>query len=207
MQTRLGNTLFTNTRFFFAINLRLYTIEADGSMNEIDPVNGTWSIISSIGTWTTVTKIMVVENSLFTFENGALFYHPELSLKNRKQIGNSEFYNIGKLFKGDSAFYSLLGDGSLYEIKITTGSWKRVGKTKAWKFVGPAAVVNGKFYTIETPGEMFETILSDGTKKQLDASRLKKIWFWYLFEASGQLYTIDRYGSLYKINVIDSLSN
>ena len=196
--TRLGNVTYNNTKFFFNKNNRLYSIETDGSMNTIDPLSGTWSVIASIGTWSTIERVISVGYSFYAIENGGLFYYPTLNPRNRKQLGESEFFNLGGLYLGDTTLCTRSGDGNLYEISTTTGVWKKIGK-KEWKYSKAGAVINDKLYTVETPSALFETTLSDGTRKQLDSTQFTKASF--MFADSGKLYTITSEGTLFEISI------
>src|SRR5258708_735540 len=73
--SRLGNVTYKNQKFFFALNARIYIIETDGSMDEIDSQTGEWKTISGMSVWMRTERVVVVRNSLYTIENGSLFYH------------------------------------------------------------------------------------------------------------------------------------
>lgn len=198
-QLRLGDATYKNTKFFFRHRNKLYSIENDASMTEIDPVSGVWSVKSSIGTWTEVERVTVVGNSFFTMQNGAFYYYSSLDPKYRRQIGGSEFFNVGILLESDSTLHSLIRDGSLYQISLATGEWKRIGKgkSKEWKFTTAAEILNNKIYTIETGGALYETSLPDGTRKLLDQNQFKNARI--LIASAGKLYTITSEGSLFEI--------
>lgn len=198
-QTRLGNATYRNTKFFFRYRYKLYSIENDGSMTEIDPSTGAWSVKSSIGTWTDIERVTVVGNSFFAIQNGAFYYYSSLDPKYRRQIGGSEFFNVGILLETDTTLHSLIRDGSLYQISLATGEWKRIGKgkSKEWKNSIAAEITNNKIYTIETGGALYETSLPDGTRKLLDPDQFKNARI--LIASAGKLYTITSEGSLFEI--------
>jgi hypothetical protein len=195
--SRIGNAVFKNARFFFGFSNRLYIIETDGSMDQIDPLTGNWSVASSIGTWSLIDKAFVVKNSFFAVENGTLFYYPLLNPRLRKQRGEAEFYNIGLLLRGDTSLHSLIGDGSLYEINADMGTWKKIFKNKAFKNSKTGAILNNKFYSSEGSGGLFETSLPDGARKQLDAIQFQNAKL--LFANLGKLYAVNIDGTLYEI--------
>lgn len=196
-RSRLGNSVYKNIRFFFAINNRLHIIETDGSMLGIDPNTGDRKPESSMNTWVNVVQVIVVGNSLYSFENGVCYKHTALDPNNRKQIGKAEFYELGNLYRSDSRLFSIIG-GNLYQINTGNGEWNKIGKGKAWKSVKAGAALNDKFYSIESDGILYETTLADGTKKELDKTQFIKGGF--LFAESGKLYTILE-GTLYEINM------
>lgn len=198
-QTRLGDATYKNTKFFFRYRYKLYSIENDGSMTEIDPNTGAWSVKSSLGTWTDIERVTVAANSFFAIQNGAFYYHSALDPKYHRQIGGSDFYNTGLLLESDSTLHTLMRDGSLYQISLATGEWKRIGKAKSreWKNATAAEIVNNKIYTVETNGALYETSLPDGTRKVVDNDQFKKARI--LIADSGRLYTITSEGDLFEI--------
>jgi hypothetical protein len=193
--SRLGNTVYKNINFFFAINNRLYIIETDGSMLGIDPFTGVSKPESNIGAWLNVMQVIVVGNTFYSFENGVFYSHSALHPDKRKQIGDANFYDVGNLYRSDTRLYSIIG-GVLYQINTFNGEWIKVGKSKAWKSVKSGAVLNDKFYSVESDGTLYETNLSDGTKKELDKTQFIKGG--YLFPEAGRLYIIIE-GTLYQI--------
>ena len=186
-RTRLGHSVFTNIRFFFAINNRLYIIETDGSMLGIDPFTGDRKPESIIGAWLNVMQVIVVGNSFYSFENGVFYYHTALHPDKRKQVGKDEFYNLGTLYRSESRLYSII-DGNFYEIYTGTGEWKKITKARSWKSVRSGAVLNDKFYSFESDGFLYESTLLDGTKKILDKTQFIKGGF--LFAEAGRLFAI-----------------
>lgn len=196
--SRVGNVTY-GARFFFGVNYKLYTIEGDGRMDVIDPATGAWSVIASMGSWSTIEKVVVVQNSLYAIENGAFYQYPTINPRNRKQIGESDFYEVGMLIWGDSTLLSLQKDGTLYEINTGIGSWKKISKAKDWKYCKAGTVLNNKLYTFENKATLYETSLADGTKRLLDATQFKDGGL--LFEDKGKLFTITAEGNLYEISV------
>lgn len=195
-RSRLGNSVYKNIKFFFAINNRLYIIETDGSMLGIDLNTGDRKPESSIGIWLNIMQVIVIGNSFHSFENGVFYHHTALHPEKRKQIGKDEFYNLGSLYRTDSKLFSII-DGNFYEINTGTGEWKKITKAKSWKSVKSGAVLADKYYSVETDGFLYETLLLDGTKKVLDKTQFIKGG--YMFAEAGKLYSmID--GTLNEIN-------
>jgi hypothetical protein len=196
---RVGNVTYKNARFFFSLNGKLYIIETDGSMDEINIETGEWKTISNMNVWSRTEMAFVVRNSLYTIENGALYYHRGPVYDARDQRGGSEFYNPGLLVRGQATLHSIQGEGSLYEINLSDGSWKRIGKGKAWKGVKSAAVIGDKLYTVDQAGNFSETLLADGTKTTLDETQFANTRA--LFAEKGKLYVILSTGSLYEVQI------
>jgi hypothetical protein len=196
VQTRLGNVVYKNTRYLFMVSGQLYCMENDGSMNRIDIITGAWTVVSPIGTWKEIDRVVVVGRKFYTTQNGGLYYHPTMNERVKTKIGDDNFFDLGHFFRTDSTLHSLIG-GSLYNINMSTGNWKMIGQKKGWKFANDGAVVGNKFYTAETPSSLYETDLTTGAKKQLDDTQFKNAEF--LFSDSGKLYGIFKGGILYQI--------
>lgn len=198
-QSRLGTETYKNYRFFFENNGRIYVINNDGSMSSTDPATGAWVSISGVDTWTTIERVFTVRHLCYGIENGGLYIFPTVNKKLNRKIGKDDFYNVGTLIKGDTLLLSLIGDGSLYDINLNTGVWRRVGKGKDWKRQKTGAVLNGKLYSVDADEAFYETDLADGTRRQLDNTQFGKAV--YLFPDSGKLYMIDRKGDLFLVNL------
>ena len=193
---RIGNTTFKNAKLFFSVNGRIYIIENDGSMDQVDPVTGSWNVVASMGTWTLPEKTININNHLFTIENSSLIYYPLLNPRMGKQRGESNFADLGMLMKTDTTLHSIIADGSLYDIDIETGIWKKILKNKSLRNAKAGAVFNNKLYTSENPGGLIETSLPDGARKELDP-KIQRARM--LFSDAGKLYMIDNDGTLYEI--------
>jgi hypothetical protein len=197
VQTRLGNVTYKNTRYLFVVNGQLYCMENDGSMNRIDIFTGAWTVVSPIGTWKEIDRVLVVGRKFYTTQNAALYYHPTMNERVKTKIGEDEFQDLGFYFNTDTTLHSLFDDGTLYNIDMTTGKWKRIGPKKGWKFAYAGAVIGSKFYSFEIPASLFETDLTTGSKKELDKTQFRNTEV--LFADSGKLYAIFKGGILYEI--------
>lgn len=197
IHTRLGNVTYKHTRYLFVVNAQLYCMEDDGSMNRIDIYTGAWTVVSPIGTWNSIDRVITVGNKFYTTENGVLYYHPTMNYRVKKQIGDADFYDLGNYCRTDSTLHTLIA-GTLYNINMNTGKWKMIGPKKGWKFTrGVGVVIGNKLYTIETPSSLFETDLITGSKKQLDDTQFKNAEL--IFSDSGKLYGIFKVGILNEI--------
>ncbi len=196
IQTRLGTVTYRDTRYLFMVNSQLYCMENDGSMNRIDINTGAWTVISPIGTWKEIDRVVVVGRNFYTTRNGVLYFHPTMNERVSKQIGDADFYDMGHYFRTDTTLHSLIA-GTLYNINMHTGKWKMIGPKKGWKFARDGDVIGNKFYTVETPASLFETDLSTGAKKLLDDKQFTNAKL--IFSDSGKLYGIFQGGILYEI--------
>jgi hypothetical protein len=195
-QTRLGNVTYRSTRFLFMVRGVLYCMENDGSLYSIDIFTGAWTIVSPIGTWNEIERVLVVGRNFYTTQNGVLNLHPTMSDRGKKQIGDADFYDLGDYVKTDTSLHTLIA-GNLYHINMNTGKWNMIGPKKGWRFVRDGYVLGNKFYSVETPSSLFETDLSTGAKKLLDDKQFMNAEF--MFADSGKLYAIFKGGILYEI--------
>lgn len=197
--TKVNDVNFKNTEFFFFYRTKLYSMEKDGSLLEIDPTTGAWTTKSPISSWSYIERPVVVGSFLYAIENGSFYRYSTLDPNKRTQIGGSDFYNATNLIRTDTTLYCFIRDGSFYQINLRDGEWKRIGKgkSKAWKAATSLAVVNNKLYTLETNGNLYETSLPDGERKLIDANKLEKGRL--LIAVSGKLYAITLEGDLFEI--------
>ena len=198
-QTRLGNTTFNSYRFFFENQGRIYVIDNDGGMSSTDPATGAWVKMAAPETWSTMDRVFTVRHTCYGIENGGLYFFPTVNKKLNRKIGKDDFYNVGTLIKGDTLLLSLIGDGSLYDINLSTGVWRRIGKTKDWKREKAGAILNGKLYSVDSDEGFYVTDLNDGTRKQIDNTQFGRATV--LFQEGGKLYMVDRKGTLFEVQM------
>lgn len=196
---KIGTASYKNAKHFFVLNGKIYIIETDGSMTEVNLETGDWKLLSNMNVWSRTERAFVIRNSLYTIENGALYFHRGPVYDTKDQRGGSEFYNPGYLVRGQTTLHCIPGEGSLYEINLSDGSWKRIGKSKAWKGTKSAAVTGDKLYTVDQAGNFSETLLTDGTKTTLDGTQFADTRA--LFAEKGKLYVILSTGSLYEVQI------
>jgi hypothetical protein len=194
--TRLGNVTYKHTRYLFGVNGQLYCMEDDGSMNRIDPVTGAWTVVSIIGAWKDIDRVVVVGRNFYTTQNGVLYLHPTMNERLKKQVGGADFFEMGHYFRTDTSLYSLIG-GTLYRINLYDGKWTRVGDKKGWKGTAEGDVIGNKLYTFEPNANLYETDLSTGTRKLLDDKQVANAEL--IFAVGGKLYVIYGPGQLAEI--------
>jgi hypothetical protein len=198
-QTQLGNATYKNAKYFFGVNGRLYVIDNDGSMTSIDANSGNWNLVSVIGSWSNIEKVIIIKNLFYSIETGAMFNHPTLKYQVRNQVGKNDFYSMGTVIRGDTSYYSLVPNGALYEINVHTGAWRTISKSKDWKAAKSGAVIGGRLYTVEADDALYETNLADATRKLLDKTQVKRDS--YLLSDSGKLYLVNNKGTLFEVTV------
>ncbi len=78
------------------------------------------------------------------------------------------------------------------------GSWKQIGKAKAWAGTIAGVPLNGKLYTVDQSGALYATEPASGAWKQLGKPDFTATAL--LMAAAGRLFTIENDGSLYAID-------
>lgn len=78
------------------------------------------------------------------------------------------------------------------------GSWKQVGKPKAWAGTIAGVALNGKLYTVEQSGTLYATDPASGAWKQLGKPDFAATTL--MMAVAGRLFTIEKDGSLYTID-------
>ena len=79
------------------------------------------------------------------------------------------------------------------------GAWKQVGKSGAWKATIAGTALADAIYTVESSGALYRTDPASGRWKALGKPAFKNTRF--MFSAGGKLYTIERNGNLYAVEV------
>ena len=196
--SRLGKEWFPFSGYFFGVRNRLFIVEADGSMKQIDTATGVSQIVAPMNSFSEISRVVPLGQNLFTIRNGVLCHHPTLQLNKYKEIGEAEFFNVTVLLLADSSLHTVIGK-TLYEIDTYTGKWKKICGDKGFSNYRTGAVIGNKLFTIENPAALFETGLPDGKRKQLDAAQFQKAWI--LFADSGSLYCLTTDYELFEVLV------
>jgi hypothetical protein len=199
IQTRVGKATYNKVKSFFGLNARLYIIENDGSMTEIDPVSGDFRTASSMGEWSAVDRAFVVANSLYSIENGSFYYHRSPSVKTRDQRGGADFFEPGNLMRADSRLFSLFRDGTLYQVNTANGEWKTINKSRSWRNLKAAQVLGDKFYAVDVGGHLISFSLVDKTEKTLDNTQFTQAKL--MFAEAGRLFVIMNDGGFYEVKI------
>jgi len=197
--TRIGKPTYPRAKFIFGLNAKLYIVDNDGSMTEIDPLTGDWKNVSPIGDWSSMDRVFVVANSLYSIQNGGLYYHRSPGATNRAQRGGNDFFTPGSFMRDESHLYTLIRDGNLYEINMATGEWKTINKAKNWKNLKAGQVLGDKFYTVDVSGTLSAFSLTDKTEKVLDTTQFTNARL--MFSEAGKLYVIMNDGNLYEVKL------
>jgi tRNA A-37 threonylcarbamoyl transferase component Bud32 len=81
------------------------------------------------------------------------------------------------------------------------GDWEPVGQAGAWKGTLAGAVLNESLYTVDSDGHLYHSFLRTGNRKQVGSAAFGNTAF--MFAAGRQLYTIEKNGTLYRVNARD----
>jgi len=199
--TQMGKPDYINTSFLFASSSKLYTIEKSGTLYEIIPsTTATWRALGTPGAWIGTIAGVVLNDVLYTVEKSGALYKTNLSNGTWSQIGKAEFANTRFIIAGSSYLYTIETSGTLYQVDPASGAWKQIGASGSWKGTTHAATIGNKLYTVEAAtGVFYETDLSTGTWKQLGKADYANTKF--MAAVNSKIYTIEKSGTLYEINV------
>jgi tRNA A-37 threonylcarbamoyl transferase component Bud32 len=78
------------------------------------------------------------------------------------------------------------------------GDREQVGATGVWKKTLVGAILNPTLFTIDSDGHLFHNNLRNGERKQIGDADFGNTVF--LFASGGQLYAIERAGTMYRVN-------
>src|SRR5207237_6239794 len=104
----------------------------------------------------------VVNGRLYTTETGGAFYETDLDTGAWKQVGSGDFSNAAFLFGAGARLCGVNKQGGLFNVNLKDGTRRRVGAAGAWKETTRGVVLNGKLYTVESSGGLYETNLDTG---------------------------------------------
>ncbi len=196
---QIGKNDFANTKFLFAAAGKLFSIEKDGSLYAISPADGSWKGIGTAGSWVGTIAGAALNNKVYTVEASGALYVTDPASGAWKQVGKNDFANSKFLFAAAGKLFSIEKDGSLYAISSTDGSWKRLGRAGAWAGTICGIGSDNRILTVEASGSLYETDTASGAWKQLGQPAFAGTRF--MFMCGNNLYTIDKGGSLYQVNV------
>jgi hypothetical protein len=66
--SKINDVNYKNTEFLFYYRFKLYSMDKDGSLTEIDPVSGQWTLRSGISAWSEINRPVVVGSFLYAAE-------------------------------------------------------------------------------------------------------------------------------------------
>jgi hypothetical protein len=196
---RVGKLEFKATSMLFASGDKLYSIENDGSLYCVDPVNGARTRIGAARAWKDARAGAVIGDKLFTTEFDGELRATDLQTGERTQIGMSVFASTRFLFAADDKLVTIDAGGDLHCVTVSDGSRTRLRPAGAWRSVLGGAVMNGRLYTAEKNGTLHETNLATGQRTQIGGPDFGNTKF--MFAAGADLYTIESDGNLYRVIV------
>ena len=190
---------WTNTVFASATNGTLLTIEQSGKLYKTDPVTAVWSQISATSYANTVLMFAGGKN-VFTIEKDGTLYRTNPESGDWVLLGNIGEW--AKTIAGVAVYgylYTVKANGILYATNVNTGIWHQVGKAEFGntKYLFDA---NGKLFSIEKDGSLYEISQSDGSRKKTGVSGA---WVETIAGTTmnGKLYTIENDGSLFETDL------
>jgi hypothetical protein len=196
---QVGNKDFANTQFLFAAIGKLFSIEKDGSLYVISPADGSWKGVGKAGSWVGTIAGVALNNKIYTVETSGALYVTDPATGIWKQVGKNDFANTKFLLAAANKLFSIETDGSLYAISPADGSWKRLGQVGSWAGTICGIGAGARILTVEASGSLYDTDTASGVWKQLGQPAFAATRF--MFPCSGALYTIEKGGSLYQVNL------
>lgn len=194
---KVGKDDFANTKYFAAAGDKLYSIEKEGSFYQISPASGAWSRVGKEGEYVNTIACVGFNGKIYTVEaSGALYVSSGKG--DWSQIGGNDFANTKFLMSGGAKLYSIDKGGSLYEINPADGSRKMLGEKSEYASIIACVGLNGKIYSIDSNGALYVTEVS-GAWKQIGKNDFANTK--YIMAKGKYIYTIEKDGSLYQINV------
>ena len=196
---QIGKPDYGDTRFMFAAMGSLFTIEKSGSLYKINPSNGIWKQVGKEGSWAGTKSGTALKDKIYTVEASGSLYQTDPATGQWKQLGKADFGNTRFIFAGGDSLYTIEKNGSLYKVNPGNGSWKQLGKFGAWKATIGGTSLSNKIYTVESDGVLYRTDTASGKWTQLGKAEFGPTRF--IFGALGRLYSIEKSGNLYAIEV------
>jgi len=184
-----------NTLFARGMSSAVYSIESSGALTTTNPETTAWVRIGS-QSYINTAHLFAGSKNIFTIENDGSLYKTNPATGDWNRLGDARAYAgavTGVITSG--YLYTIAATGALVVTNVNTGIKQTLGKTdfKTTRFMFDA---NGKLYSIDTKGNLWETSQADGSTKQIGATGAWKqstaganLW--------GKLYTAESDGSLY----------
>jgi hypothetical protein len=138
---------------------------------------------------------------IYTIESSGALTVTDITSGTLKPLGHPDYRNTNLIFANNNQLYTIDTGGTLYTVNTTDGSWKRVVEEANWPNTVTAAVLNNKLFTVNNKGLLLSTDLSTGTQTHIgnpDFAGIIRLW-----SANGKLYSHDKSGTLYEVNIAD----
>lgn len=114
----LGKPEWESTRWIFGAGGHLYSINSNGGLYKVSPVDGSWVEIGQDRAWHT-TRAAVVQGRLYTLEkDDARLWVTDLNTGRYVTIGKAEWDTTVALIAGASSLYAIDTNGSLYRVTM-----------------------------------------------------------------------------------------
>lgn len=184
-----------NTLFAKEMSSSIYSIESSGALTSTNPETTAWVRIGN-QSYINTAHLFAGSKNIFTIEKDGSLYKTNPATGDWNRLSDLRAYAgtiTGVITSG--YLYTISTTGVLVVTNVNTGIKQSLGKTdfKTTRFLFDA---NGKLYSIDTKGNLWETSQADGSTKQIGATGAWKqataganLW--------GKLYTAETDGSLY----------
>ncbi len=113
---KIGGDDFGATKFMFSDRNSLFTIETDGTLYRISPVDGKWSGVGQRGAWKGAIGACVLGGHLYTAEKNGKLFSTDLHSGNRRSVGNADFAATRFMFPTGGNIHTIETDGNLFRV-------------------------------------------------------------------------------------------
>lgn len=196
-RSTLGKDEFAQTRTMFSGNGKLYLVNFDGSLFNINLTTGAKEKIGLSSAYSDAFTWVVIGAKMYSVNRVGKLSETDLTTGTMKQIGQpGVFENTFRLFTAGGKLYSLEGSGSLYEINKADGVKTQLGANAEFKGMQDGIGNGDMIYLIDKSGYLFSAG-STGAKTKLST---KADYSSNKFLISGtNLYMVESTGFLYQI--------
>ncbi len=116
---QIGGNDFGQTEFMFSERNSLFTIETDGTLYRVSPVDGAWSAIGQAGAWNGAVGACVLGGRLYTAEKSGQLISTDLHTGSRSSVGRADFAATRFIFPVGGKIYTIETSGNLYRVEAS----------------------------------------------------------------------------------------
>ncbi|HWA99678.1 MAG TPA: transglutaminase domain-containing protein [Pirellulales bacterium] len=198
-RTQIGRTEYRDAKLLFAVGRALCIVDADGSFYEFRD-DGSRLLLGKPGVWKGTQTGAVLGDHLYTTEAGGRIRDTTIGPQKWSwKATKANLAAIKFLVAAADELYGIDADGKLVQIGKADGAQTAVGKPGQWKGVLAAAALNGRLYTTEHDGGLYQTELNSGVRNRIGRPDFGATVL--MFPVGDRIYTIDADGTMHTVQV------